>query len=214
MGKKKCKSACDPEVWKEWTQWSDCSVTCEKGVVSRTRTCLLRNLCRKDPNEKRRMEQQCDMGECLKPANNTDYVAVAVVKSETGKSEVTFKYRKYVNKKTEAIVDTNDIEMADGDIVLKDEAVESVKNFLEKFVVKPNMEPNRLLKEKVENPIKDIENKPLKNTVNKKKKWGKKKGKGKKRGKGKRKGIRRLKCKTGKGCKGRRVKGKMMRMRG
>ena len=31
-----------PLVWDEWTKWGDCSVTCGKGVVSRTRKCLLR----------------------------------------------------------------------------------------------------------------------------------------------------------------------------
>ena len=148
------------------------------------------------------MEQQCDMGECLKPANNTGYVAVA----EKGKSEVTFKFRKYVNKKTEAIVDTKDIKMEDKDIVLKDKAVEKVNKILEKFAkfaVKPNMEPNRLSKEKVEKPIEDTENKPLIDRKTRKrkwgKKWGKKKGKGRRRGKGKR--IRN-KCKKGQGCKG------------
>ena len=154
------------------------------------------------------MEQQCDMGECLKPANDTGYVAVAAVKPETGKSEVTFKFRKHVNKKTEAIVDTNDIKMEDGDIVLKNKQVErKLKNFLEKIAVKANMEPNRPLKEKVEKPIEDTENKPLIVTENKKRKprnkwgnkWGKKKGKGRRRGKGKR--IRN-KCKKGQGCKG------------
>ena len=31
-----------PLVWDEWTKWGPCSVTCGKGVVSRTRKCLLR----------------------------------------------------------------------------------------------------------------------------------------------------------------------------
>ena len=150
------------------------------------------------------MEQQCDMGECLKPANNTGYVAVA----ETGKSEVTFKFRRYVNKKTEVIVDTNDIKMEDTDIVLKNKKVEreveqKLKKILEKFAVKSNMEPNRLLKEKAEKPIEDTENKPLIDRKTRKrkwgKKWGKKKGKGRRRGKGKK--IRN-KCKKGQGCNG------------
>ena len=127
------------------------------------------------------MEQECDMGECLKPENDK-FVAVAVAKSENSKSEVTFKYKNEVKKKTEAIIDTNDIKMDDGDIVLKDEAVESVKKILEKLVVKP---------------IQDTKKEPLKDRENKKKNKGKKKGKRRVK---KRKVIKR-KCKKGKGCK-------------
>merc|ERR1712179_661697 len=137
------------------------------------------------------MEQECDMGECLKPENDK---FVAVAKSENRKSEVTFKYKNEVKKKTEAIIDTNDIKMDDGDIVLKDEAVESVKKILEKLVVKP---------------IQDTKKESLKDRENKKKNKGKKKGKRRVK---KRKVIKR-KCKKGKGCK-RRVKGKKLKRRG
>ena len=129
------------------------------------------------------MEQQCDMGECLKPDKNSLYVAVVIKNSKTGKSEVTFKYKNDVNKKTEAIVDTDDIEMKDEDIVVKDKAVEKVNEILEKLVVKP---------------MKDTKNKPLKGTENKKKNKGKKMRKGRK----KKKKVIRRKCKKGKGCKG------------
>ena len=129
------------------------------------------------------MEQQCDMGECLKPDKNSNYVAVLIVKPETGKSEVTFKYKNDVNKKTEALVDTDDIEMKGKDVVLKDKAVEKVKEILEKLVVKPMI---------------DTKNKPLKGAENKKKN----KGKNKRKKGGKKIKVIRRKCKKGKKCKG------------
>ena len=63
-------------VWKEWTPWSACSVTCGKGVISRTRQCLVNKECKKDPNDKGVMEQECDMGGCLVPDPDKDFVAV------------------------------------------------------------------------------------------------------------------------------------------
>ena len=133
-----------------------------------------------DPKENNVMEQECDMGECLKP-DDKNLVVVALVNPKTKNTEVTFKFKSEVKNKTEAIVDTDDIEKKkNGDNVLKDEAVERVKNILEKLVVKP---------------IKDTKNNPLKDPENKKKNKGKKKGKRRK------KKVIRKKCKKGKGCK-------------
>ena len=49
-------------TWTEWIEWSDCSVTCDSGTRTRTRTCEGPGACDGQDNE----TEDCNLTDCSK----------------------------------------------------------------------------------------------------------------------------------------------------
>ena len=70
--------------WASWEQWSNCPVTCGKGVIARVRKCqddyktemAIRSVCRGKKMEKE--SGYCDLGPCGSgPGNSTTVIVMS-----------------------------------------------------------------------------------------------------------------------------------------
>ena len=58
----------DDGRWTEWSQWTDCSKTCESGVRNRTKSCIYKDFAAKGkdcPETKTFQQEICNVNECI-----------------------------------------------------------------------------------------------------------------------------------------------------
>ena len=58
----------DDGRWTEWSQWTDCSKTCESGVRNRTKSCIYKDFAAKGkdcPETKTFQQEICNENECI-----------------------------------------------------------------------------------------------------------------------------------------------------